>query len=284
MLQRLNKRQLEYLAKYIDDQASTLPFKSFGALLQEMGFGIKRQQNLYLNEKERTDLANLFKRQVGEPKAILNNNDRANRIDTQKDILFEKHGNQAVAKNDIRMFSFSGVYACNGREYSLPTNGNLVLQGDTIKSIEHEIVVVCENLTTFINLYQFKSLLPASMTDALFIYRGQASSIQSVYQLLIKLNNRVVAMTDLDLAGIVISSTIPNVSAWLFPNIDKIKDMKKYNAQSLLWDNQIQFSASAKQYCEDHNMPFYLLLENEQAGLTQEAMFAHRLNLETFEI
>jgi hypothetical protein len=280
MLQTLSKQNKIILAKFIDKGVGTLSFNKFGKVLSTYGLGVRREHYVYLTLTEKKDLTKLFELEIGEIEFFSNFNEEADRIEMQENSIDEKLSKLAVTINDIRMFSFSGEYHINGKTFDLPSNANLTMHYEEVTSVEHEIIVICENLTPFIQLGHYKELLPQELANALFIYRGNGSSVSGVYKLCNKMQNKIIAMTDLDPAGIVIANTIPKVSAVLYPNIDNLRHSISLKHQSKLWEKQQKFVNAAEEYSDDSELALYFkYLEAKAAGITQEAFFAANLDL-----
>jgi hypothetical protein len=285
MLPALSKQNKIILAKFIDKGVGTLSFSKFGQILASYGLGVRREHYVYLSPAEKRDLAKLFELEIGEIEFFSDFNENADRVEMQGSSVDEKLSKLAVTVNDIRMFSFSGKYHINSESFVLPPNSNLTMHYNDVTTIEHDIIVVCENLTPFIQLGGYRRLLPQELTDALFIYRGNGTSVSGVYKLCNKVPNKIIAMTDLDPAGIVIANTIPNVSAVLYPKSSSLEQTSSLKHQNKLWDKQHRFIDSAKEYSIKNELySLFKYLENKSAGVTQEAFFSSNLNLELFNL
>ncbi len=285
MLQTLSKQNKIILAKFIDKGVGTLSFSKFGKALSTYGLGVRREHYVYLTFTEKKDLTKLFELEIGEIEFFSDFNEEADRIEMQGNSIDEKLSKLAVTINDIRMFSFNGKYHINNEAFSLPSNANLTMHYEEVTSIEHEIIVICENLTPFIQLGDYRELLPQELSNALFIYRGNGTSISGVYKLCNKMPNKIIAMTDLDPAGIVIANTIPRVSAVLYPYIDSLRQSISIKHQKKLWDKQQRFVDAAKDYSDNNEVStLFKYIENKSAGITQEAIFSANLGLKQLTI
>ncbi|MCF6459174.1 hypothetical protein [Pseudoalteromonas sp. MMG024] len=285
MLQALSKQSKITLAKFLDKGVGRLSFNKFGKVLSSYGLGTRREHYVYLTRAEKNDLAKLFELEIGEIEFFSEFNEESDRIELQGSSIDEKLSRIAVTLNDIRMLSFNGKYQINDQIFELPLNANLTMHYNEITSINHKVIVICENLTPFIQLGRYRNLLPTELIDALFIYRGNGSSVSGVYKLCNKLSNKVVAMTDLDPSGIVIANTIPNVSAVLYPQIDCLNHSTSLKHQKTLWNKQQRFIDSAEKYsARNETSLLFDYIKDKSIGVTQEAMFSAKLNLRLFFI
>jgi hypothetical protein len=285
MLQTLSKQNKIILAKFIDKGVGTLSFSKFGKALSTYGLGVRREHYVYLTLTEKKDLTKLFELEIGEIEFFSDFNEEADRIEMQGNSIDEKLSKLTVTINDIRMFSFNGKYHINNETFSLPSNANLTMHYEEVTSVEHESIVICENLTPFIQLGDYRELLPQELSNALFIYRGNGTSVSGVYKLCNKMSNKIIAMTDLDPAGIVIASTIPNVSAALYPHINILRQSPLLKHQKKLWVKQQRFVDAAKEYSDNNEISqLFKYIENKSVGITQEAMFVANLKFKKINV
>ena len=246
MLQNLNLSKKILLAKYLNKGLGTLAYSKFSDLLSVYGLGTRKQQSLYLTLPERNELKKLFELKIGEIEFFALYDNSLNRIDIKRHSVSDKVSSQSVTINDVRMFTLDSVFNVNDTTTPLLSNANLIMQYEDITSIEHDVIVICENLTPFIQLQKYQDLLPSELTNALFIYRGNGSSVSGVYKLCKRVTSTVYVMADLDLSGLVITNTIPNARYALYPMIEALSDANALLHQENLWQDQQQFFNAAK--------------------------------------
>ena len=285
MLQSLTIHNQTLLAQYLFKGVGRLPFKKFNEVLSHYGLGSRRQDSVYLSQQEKDDLSKLFELEVGNIEFYSQYDKNINRIEMQKHSVSEKASGLNISVNDIRMFTFNPSYRLNGEVVSALQHSQLIMQYESIYSIEHDAIVVCENLEPFIQLENFRELFPNFLSNALFIYRGNGTAVSGVHKLCERATNTIYVMSDLDPSGIVIANTIPNASFALYPCIDSIEQRTLLKLQPKLWSEQQQFVDAAKRYSKNNDLEtLFNFLQKKSAGITQEAMFAERLKLEKHTI
>ena len=278
-LSDLTKPKLKKLASCLLNDFGHLAFASYKDLNEELGFGKKRGDNLFLTADERKQLTKLFENQIGDLIGFLSIDSETDRITTQGVVRDEKSSNHVVTVNDIRMWTFNSIMHINNNVYHLPQDGHLTYQYTPNLTVEHSQVIVCENLAAFIGLSKYKHLLPESVHDALFIYRGNGTQVSGVYKLCANMKALVGVMSDLDLAGIVIACTMPNASFALYPNMKDLPLLAK-TKQPLLWVKQFNLHDCAEKQAKLNNLDVYFeYLEENCIGVTQEANFAKDVSL-----
>jgi hypothetical protein len=275
----LSKPNIKKLALFLINDYGELPYRTFHGFHEILGLGVKRGSNLFLKADERSQIKVLFERQVGDLIGLLTITNETDRLTTQSLVHDEKFSNALVAINDIRLFSYADTISINNECYKTPLGGHLTVQYTDELIINHTQIVVCENLAPFINLHCYKHLLPESLYDAVFVYRGNGTSVSGVYKLCESTDAVVGVMSDLDLAGLVIANTIPNVRFSLYPDEADLLGLCPIQ-QPQLWVKQFALHSCAEKYTKDTPLEaHFTYLALNSSGITQEGMFTSNASL-----
>ncbi|TWX73764.1 DUF4230 domain-containing protein [Colwellia sp. C1TZA3] len=284
MLQLLTKPQKTTLAKLLKKRAGTLPLPQFMSVHSSYGLGTIAGKSLRLSSQDFSELTLLFNKEIGSIDGFLMAKQALNRIEVSGFVHNEKQHTTAVMNNDIRIASLNGEIKVNDKVTSIPEYTSMTFQYHDIQTIEHDCVVVCENLQVFISLITIKPLLPESVQKALFIYRGHGKALGGVYRLCQRLSCPVIGMTDLDPKGIEIAYTLPRASACLYPNLETLKAFDLNTGRSDLWQAQANAILTAQRLSASSQQISALLehLKNRASCYTQEILANQQARLELY--
>ena len=203
--------------------------KSLAESLHYMyGFGVIRSGHLHFTFDDRLSLIRQVQVETGTDLTRDTFNAPQSRLLVAKNERNEKTHSHAVSRDFILLntrknFCFNGQILAKSPLISL----GQYIQGDQISSIDHEYIVLVENLAIMAQLDGLK--LPECLDKALWLYRGDIKSEQrtgTAYAFFrrFKTSHKLVCFSDLDPAGIVIALTC-DADYWLTAKDFNVIDM-----------------------------------------------------------
>lgn len=159
----------------------------------------------------------------------------------------------------------------NQQHYALPSSAHLDIALENLHHVAHDCILVIENYRCFDRLDFLNIQLIPRFSQPLVVYRGDKD--YSCLQLLQQLKLPVLAMTDIDPAGLVIAQTLPYIAALVAPELSVVESCLKdtctanpnlYTTQLAQYHNTLEASA----YPMIRN--FWQLIKHHQAGVVQE--------------
>lgn len=156
-----------------------------------------------------------------------------------------------------------------------------------IKTIEHQQLVLVENLIVMANLAKLN--IPESLKGALWLYRGDIKKHQQTggaYQFFrsFKGRNELICFADLDPSGLQISLT-SGAEQWLTVVDEKTLNIKLYGVEQE-WFNQKKSVTYLNHYEQlpDHCEHLLKQMKQSQKTLKQEHMLAHSMQLSLYPL
>lgn len=209
------------------------------------------------------------------------------RQQTAKTQRNEKIDSYAVSRDFILLNSLQPLQL-NKQQFPVSplTSLGVYLKADEITSVEHQQIVLVENLTLMANLSALN--IPESLQSALWLYRGDAKKQQrtsSAYQFFRRFKNsqQLICFSDLDPKGIEIALT-SDAQYWLTPEDSNIINIELQGDEHE-WFKQ----AKAIKYLQDADLPekcqsAFTAMCNSRETLKQEHMLAHNIKLELYKL
>jgi hypothetical protein len=175
---------------------------------------------------------------------------------------------------------------------TIPNAGLMCLSSD-ISQIDHETIVVVENLAIMQLCSRFE--LPAVCQNALWLYRGDhktGAKINACHDLLNRFGTvkKVVVFSDMDPKGLEIALTIPHADDWLGPETSTWSDcFKSKHASRSGYDKQSVAMNFLLSECErgtlsEHFSKLVLHMKIAQSSYRQEHGYAHQIPLSLISI
>lgn len=159
-----------------------------------------------------------------------------------------------------------------------------------IKSIEHEKIILVENLEIMGSLNKLR--LPQNLLNALWIYRGDLKNEQSIGTAIeffkgLSSKHELICFSDFDPAGIQIALTC-GAQKWLAPNLNQCEEMLDIKLEGMEeeWDkqqSQIIYLNKLKSESKIYNKAFNMM-KLKRKTFKQEHMLAHNISLELSEL
>jgi hypothetical protein len=201
----------------------------------------------------------------------------------------EKNNSYPVSRDFILINTLQPLQL-NNRQFPVNpyTSLGLYVKADEIISVEHQQIVLVENLTIMANLSALN--IPASLQNALWLYRGDISPEKQTgkaYQFFrcFKRSNQLICFSDLDPDGIQIART-SGAHYWLTPEDSAVINMSVLQGPEMEWSNQLKTvkwldnKADLPEKCQT---AFSEML-NSRKTLKQEHMLAHNIKLGLYKL
>lgn len=257
-------------------------------LNSEYNFGVITGDYLLFNEHDRAYLIACVQYENGvhlfrEPYPGMHS-----RQQTAKTQRNEKIDSYAVSRDFILLNSLQPLQL-NTQELPVSplTSLGVYLKADEIRSVEHQQIVLVENLTIMANLSMLN--IPESLKSALWLYRGDAKKqrrTSSAYQFFrrFKDTHQLICFSDLDPKGIEIALT-SGARYWLTADDDSVINIE-LQGEEKEWFKQ----SKAIKYLEDIiDLPekcqsAFTEMSCSRKTLKQEHMLAHKIKLDLFAL
>ncbi|MDK9789999.1 hypothetical protein [Vibrio sp. D431a] len=242
-------------------------------LNEEFGVGFVKGGYIHLSRDDRIKVRGLLKRSLGFD--IYRDPMPKSRIETAKIVSNEKLCTKPVRNKLISLSSQSGVIKVNGEEFKLFSGGYMTLPMTELTSIEHSSVVVVENFEAFIA----SANVEFDLDDPLILYRGDSmgavvsSDIRDVLGV-----DFIYGWFDYDFAGISLAKSM-KCDAIFLPEVSDL-ELLKYGRESL-YEKQQKYLKGIEGCIEHEKLE---PLVRNKVGLTQEAIIAHEIKMESYSI
>ena len=158
----------------------------------------------------------------------------------------------------------------NQQSYSLPPFAHLDMALENINQVQHDCILVIENYRCFDRLDGMRLQLNARFTQPLVMYRGDKE--YNCSQFLQQAKLPVLAMTDIDPAGLIIAQSLPYVVALVAPELSVLESIliNKDTANTTLYSKHANYHAALERSEQLTIRRFWQLLKRYQAGVVQE--------------
>lgn len=257
-------------------------------LHEDYTFGRIESGYLYFSETDRMSLIERIRFENGVhllrdpyPKVI----SRQQIAKTQRN---EKSGSYAVSRDFVLINSLEPVKI---NQQQLPVNSfsslGVYLKSDEIMSVEHNKIVLVENLEIMANLSVLN--IPKGLKSALWVYRGDIKKQQqtsSAYQFFRRFTNshQLICFADLDPKGIEIALTC-GAHYWLTAEDSSVVSLE-LQGDEFEWFKQ---SRSVKYLKDQDALPekcqlAFTVMCNQRNTLKQEHMLAHNIKLNLYKL
>lgn len=192
---------------------------------------------------------------------IIMNEGISSRGDAQLNKGNEKSSaNKGVHKNEI-LIRATNILKINNKEINT-LNGALLINYDSIKSVQNKEVIIIENYETFLNFKENR--------DFLIIYRGEKKyNIKNVYSFLNNLKLEVFVFPDYDLSGLINAKSYKGFFIDIYiKNINNLEELFiKYGNQSLF--NKQNYNISPLENKPNFNIILNLIYKYKSALLQE---------------
>ncbi len=275
MFETVSKTDLNRLKNAVNGNQKKFKYSGiFKFINEEFSIGTVANKDILLSPLDKLNINKIFLKYTN--------------IDLKKDIPDDRLGmsslnpNEKLAKKSprdehISLRSFSGTLYINEQIINILENSFLTINQRDIESVEHDYIIVVENLVAFENFYDLE--LDKKLNNPLIIYRGDGKSLKATKDFIKRICEKVIVFADIDPSGFVLAFSY-NPCAIVYPNVSdeiylKYASKIKYSDQiSNITDNLcIQINKSG----ELRNI--FNQMTNLKAGLQQEQIISNNMKL-----
>jgi len=274
----MNKQQLQVIERAIVSTEDLFPLnQTWADIHREYNIGLTMANKLKLSRQDKAELILLVKQITGLDlnQHTMANFNQLNREEALTINVHEKMAGQAVKKKRLAIKTTANkLLKINQQQYQLPDSGFLDMALSAMHSAQHDCVLVIENFRCFDTLANMSLNLSRPFQNPLVVYRGDnVYSEHTVHQLLMQLALPVLVMPDIDLQGLVIAQSLPQVAGLVAPSLlvleQLLNDPDKVNRS--LYAQQLSGCQKAlnTSICPTIKQ-IWQLLKKYQAGIVQE--------------
>lgn len=270
----MDKRLVALIQRAVLSGEDVFPLNaSWQSLYREYNVGSPSGNKIRLTRNDKDELAKLVLSLEGVDLQTARLDDWANlsRYESLEKGRQEKWAGKAVSSGRLAVKPLpEGFLNINGLSLPLPTRSHLDIAKETIAELGHDALIVVENYECFDRLDQIH--LTVDSFKPIVVYRGDpnTSRADTVQEFLRRHGLPVLAMVDIDPAGLVIAQSLPCLAGILAPS--------RADLQSLLRKGNAELYRKQRPGAEQalRNSPYRLirqlwqLIESQQAGLAQE--------------
>jgi hypothetical protein len=272
----MDKRLVGVIERALRSAQPVFPFNaSWQALHREYNVGQPLGGQIHLSGQDKAELAALVKQLAGLDlrEAALADFADLSRHEALRLGREEKWAGRAVGARRLLLKALPGQpLRVNGEALSLPDRGHLDIAAEAVGRLGHGAVVVVENYACFDRIEQMRLVLEGHWAGAAVVYRGdpRASRADAVHEFLRAQALPVLAMVDIDPAGLVIAQALPGVAGLLAPPLPVVDALLGQGNPGLYRKQRPGAERSLV------NSPYRLirdwwsLIESRGAGLAQE--------------
>lgn len=261
---------------------------SLKKLALDYQFGVVKADMFFWNEQDRDYLINRVKQETGLTLFRDPYQSPKSRLQSAKTARNEKINSYPVSQNYILLNSITTLNLNQQRHLMSPfTSFGIYIDAQQIQSVEHQQIVLVENLQVMASLKQL--VIPEHLKDALWLYRGDIKDQHSssrAYQFFRSLaeTHQLICFSDLDPAGIEIAISSGAVH-WLTPIDSAIIDISLSGDENEFYKQEkaITFLNKKKTLPDKCKNSFQLMLELQKT-LKQEHMITHQIPLNLFSL
>ncbi|MDA7745921.1 hypothetical protein N8878_01130 [Psychromonas sp.] len=289
---QFNKIQYKFFAEHLSkDLGQVKSTKSCEWIVSTHRLGRIIDGIWFYTEKDRVNIINLAKQQYGTDLLRDPYPEKRGRIENARLNNNEKLNSLAVSEEFVLVNSLQTLQL-NQEKINITEINTLgvYLNANKINSVEHETIVLVENLAVMANL-QFLMLTDAAkhLKEAIWIYRGDVKAEQNTnraYKFFRRFigTHQLICFSDFDPEGIFIASK-SGASQYLAVSIDALKNFNVKGPEQDYY-NQIK---TVNKLSKDPNLSVECrsllnAMAIDKKTVKQEHILAHQIPLSLFEI
>lgn len=272
----MDKRLIRLIERAVHSAETRFPLNAgWEQLHREYNIGLTEGNKIHLFPRDKHELIDLVKQVTGLD-LRMDSADcfaTATRSEAVARIRDEKWAGRKVSAGRLAMKALPGKrLSINGQALCLPSRSHLDIAIESVTSLEHETLLVIENYECFDRLEQMCWNLGQHHSDPLVLYRGDPhiSSPKGVNEFLQHWKRGVLAMVDLDPAGLLIAQSLPGVQGMVAPAAMVLETwFERGNPE--LYHRQRPSAEQAVSNSPHHAIrTFWHMIERHQKGLVQE--------------
>ena len=284
------------LVKDKPEQASSRPFSQLGQQVQEYYHcGHIRNNRLIFGAEDKRRLRQRIKDELGLDPFTDQLPD--SRLEMAQYHANEKLAAKPVSDDHLLLNSADGIIRVNGEQIQLHpqslTSAGLLCLNSSIQTIEHQTLVVIENLAIMALCHDWQ--LPLTDPQALWVYRGDHKSgakAQACRDFVQRFgaDKTVIVFSDMDPKGLEIALTMPRADYWLGPEQNAWRScLQSQLANREGFDLQSGALAYLERLADLQRLAgalneLLLCMKEERSSYRQEHMFSRQIGLALFAV
>jgi len=273
---KLNKtllRVAEIAIKAKHEQVSLS--KSWQFFHEEYAIGLTQGTKLKLRKQDRAKLQEMIRLETGInlQHSTIADFSNMHREQALEHGTYEKLAGKSVKDQRLGFKALAGApLKINQQQYLLPANGHMDMCLDQLKSIEHNCILIIENYRCFDQLQQIKLKLPTQYNQPLVVYRGDNYYSEKTLRLLLAATILpVIAMLDIDLKSLLITSSFPHVVGLMCVSLSEFEVLLQEHGNAELYAKQLPECQQALNASEEPVIKtLWALLRKQQKVWVQE--------------
>jgi hypothetical protein len=268
----MNKQQLKVIERAINSEKSDFSLnQTWQDIHDDYAVGQIKRGKIQLTAMDKQQLRELVRCQIGmdltkNSVSDLNNLHREQVLNIANN---EKLAGRAVKQNRIAIKPLPNQrLSINQQHYDFPTDGHLDIALENLRHVTHDSILVIENYRCFDRLDLLNIQLGPRFKHPLVVYRGDKE--YGCTKLLQQLKLPVLAMTDIDPAGLMIAQALPYFAALIAPELSVMESYLNA-ANPHLYSKQLAQCYNALEVTKYPPIrQFWQLIKHHQAGVVQE--------------
>jgi len=272
----VDKRLIKLIERAVHSTATRFPLNAgWEQLHREYNIGLTEGNKIHLFPRDKHELIDLVKQVTGLDLRV-DSADRfatATRSEAVARTRDEKWAGRKVSAGRVGMKALPGKrLSINGQAFCLPSRSHLDIAIESVTSLEHETLLVIENYECFDRLEQMCWNLGERHSDPLVLYRGDphTGSAKGVNEFLQYWKRGVLAMVDLDPAGLLIAQSLPGVQGVVAPAAMVLETWFEQGNPSLYHRQRPTAEQAISNSPHSVIRTFWHMIERHQKGLVQE--------------
>jgi hypothetical protein len=225
----VDKRLVKLIERAVRSTETLFPLNAgWQCLHREYNIGATLGNKIRVSARDKKEMIGLVKQVTGLDlrKASVDGFASLSRSEALERTRDEKWAGRKVSADRLAVKAMPGkLLSLNGQALALPNRCHLDIAGESLNSLEHEAILVVENYECFDRIDQISWALDEPYSNPLANYRGDphTSNAQAVNEFLRGRKTPVLAMTDLDPAGLLISQSLPNLTGLVAPDFETLE-------------------------------------------------------------
>jgi hypothetical protein len=272
----VDKRLVCLIERAVHSDRTQFPLnEGWQHLHDEYNIGVTLGNKIRVSERDKAELISLVKQIAGLDlkSGSVEKLKSATRSEALESTRNEKWAGRAVSAHRLAVKALPGQPLClNGKVLDLPSRSHLNLAVESVESLEHETIVVIENFECFDRLDQMRWALEEQYTHALVLYRGDPrhSSGQAVNECLRAWKRPVLALVDLDPAGLLIAQALPFAVGLIAPNVENLESLLEQGNPKLYHQQRPMAEQTVRNSPQAIIRQLWSMIERHQKGVVQE--------------
>lgn len=272
----MDKRLVKLIERAVRSGQTLFPLNAgWQWLHREYNIGIPHRTKLLVSERDKEELISLVKRSAGLDLRAASVGDLAGltRSETLHQVCDEKWAGRSVSAGRLVLKALpEKPLRLNGTRLDLPCRSHLDIAVDAVASCEHAVILIIENYECFDRLDAIRWGLDQRHSDPLVVYRGdpRTRGSRAVLEFLHSRKLPVLAMVDLDPAGLVIAQALPGAIGIVAPEMDVLEALFERGNPALYHRQRPQAERAIHGGSHPALRCVFELIERHQKGLVQE--------------